>query len=559
MDTKKAISEIKIDIDNINDHNTAKNIIIKLLNIIEESAKDNKILREENQKLRDENNRLKGEQGKPNIRGQSKGANKKAPDFSSEKERKRSNNKKNKKGKKNHKIKTNRSEVCKFDKDTLPADAIFKGYLKKIVQDIEIKTDNVEFRKEIYYSPSQKKTFIASLPDGYDGEFGPNIKSLTIFLYHDSKITEPKIVDFFKNHNIMIAPSSVSRFLTKDKDDFHQEKEDIVESGLESSEYQQMDDTGARVNGKNYVTHILCNPFFTAYFTREHKDRITILEILSQDKLMFIFNDCSYELMEKMELPKKTLVNLKDYVIKESMSREEVDVILKKLFPDENKHKTNRRIILEASAVTFYQQLANAVLLLLVDDAPQFKQITKLLALCWIHDGRHYKRLDPVIDLHRTKLDEFLTQYWDYYHKLLDYKKKPNTAIAKQLSDEFDELFSTKTGYEQLDERIERTKLKKDSLLLALNYPNLPLHNNASELGARAQARRRDISFQTKNDNGTKAKDTFMTIIETSKKLGVNAFEYIRDRVSKKLEMPSLSSLIKDRAEKSQLILYDSS
>ena len=557
MNTKKAISKIKID-DKLFVNSKIKQTITRLLNIIEELAKNNKILKEANQKLRNEINKLKGEQGKPDIREESKN-DKKTKDFSSEKERKRSNKKKNKKGKKNHKIKTNRTEICKFDKNMLPLDAVFKGYLTKIVQDIEIKTDNIEFRKEIYYSPSQKKTFIASLPNGYTGDFGPKIKSLIIYLHNESNMTQLKIAVFLKNHNIIIAPSTVSRFLTANKDDFHQEKKDIINAGLQASEYQQMDDTGARVNGKNYFTHILCNPYFTAYFTRKNKDRFSILEILSQDKLMFLFNKASYELMEKMGISQKALSKLKSQLVKESMSRQEADVMLKQLFPDENKQKTNRRIVLEASAITFYQQSANAVLLLLVDDAPQFKQITKLLALCWIHDGRHYKKLVPVIDLHKTKLKNFLTKYWNYYRKLLDYKKESNAIMAKKLSNEFDVLFSTKTGYEQLDKRIEKTKLKKDSLLVVLNYPNIPLHNNASELGARAQARRRDISFQTKNDNGTNAKDTFMTIIETSKKLGVNAFEYIRDRVSKKFEMPSLASLIKDPIVEPKITPYNSS
>jgi hypothetical protein len=35
-----------------------------------------------------------------------------------------------------------------------------------------------------------------------------------------------------------------------------------------------------------------------------------------------------------------------------------------------------------------------------------------------------------------------------------------------------------------------------------------------------------------------------MTIVETAKKLGVNAFNYIFDRISKKFEMPSLARLI---------------
>jgi len=44
--------------------------------------------------------------------------------------------------------------------------------------------------------------------------------------------------------------------------------------------------------------------------------------------------------------------------------------------------------------------------------------------------------------------------------------------------------------------------------------------------------------------DGTKANDTFMTIVQTAKKLGVNTYEYIHDRVSKSFCMPSLSALI---------------
>jgi hypothetical protein len=77
-----------------------------------------------------------------------------------------------------------------------------------------------------------------------------------------------------------------------------------------------------------------------------------------------------------------------------------------------------------------------------------------------------------------------------------------------------------------------------------LQHPELPLHNNDSELGARVQARYRDISFQTKNLKGTECKDTFMTIVETARKLGVNVCNYIFDRISNKFKMPSLASLI---------------
>jgi hypothetical protein len=70
------------------------------------------------------------------------------------------------------------------------------------------------------------------------------------------------------------------------------------------------------------------------------------------------------------------------------------------------------------------------------------------------------------------------------------------------------------------------------------------LHNNDSELGARVEKRRQDVSLQTKSDEGTKAKDSFLTITQTAKKLGVNAYKYIYDRISKTFSMPSLADLI---------------
>ena len=41
------------------------------------------------------------------------------------------------------------------------------------------------------------------------------------------------------------------------------------------------------------------------------------------------------------------------------------------------------------------------------DNAPQFKLLTEELTLCWIHDGRHYKKLNPVVPQHKTLRDAF--------------------------------------------------------------------------------------------------------------------------------------------------------
>ena len=185
---------------------------------------------------------------------------------------------------------------------------------------------------------------------------------------------------------------------------------------------------------------------------------------------------------------------------------------------------------------------------LLSDDAPQFKRLTEEQGLCWIHEGRHYNRLSPIVPFNVDELEKFKNRFWDYYRDLLEYKKDPKPGTAERLSSEFDTLFSTKTGYDALDERIEKTRSKKKELLLVLKYPWLPLHNNDAELGARVEKRRQDVSLQTKSEDGTTAKDSFLTITQTAKKLGVNAYRYIYDRVSKTFSMPALSDLILQNA-----------
>ena len=94
----------------------------------------------------------------------------------------------------------------------------------------------------------------------------------------------------------------------------------------------------------------------------------------------------------------------------------------------------------------------------------------------------------------------------------------------------------------------ELPRSKKDELLVVLNQPELPLHNNAAELAARSQARSRDVSLQTKSIAGTSVKDTLETITQTAKKLGVRVYDYIYDRVCGKNEQPSLAERIQQKS-----------
>ena len=132
-----------LDLNAIQDEN-ARELIRRLINIIENQAVELRKLKEENQRLRDEVNRLKGEQGKPKTKGNTPKP--PASKHSSEAERKtsRPRHKRSKKAE----IQIDREQVVEVDPSALPKDAKFKGYEDVVVQDILLRTDNILFHKQ---------------------------------------------------------------------------------------------------------------------------------------------------------------------------------------------------------------------------------------------------------------------------------------------------------------------------------------------------------------------------------------------------------------------------
>lgn len=137
-----------------------------------------------------------------------------------------------------------------------------------------------------------------------------------------------------------------------------------------------------------------------------------------------------------------------------------------------------------------------------------------------------------MIDCHRNELEKFKTRYWEFYGLQKQYKQNPTPEFKCQIDAEFEELFTTTTTYFDLNQEIERTYSKKKLLLNVLDHPEIPLHNNAAELGARRGVRKRDISLHTMTDLGTQLVDAFMSIMHTSKLLGVNAYQKILGRIN---------------------------
>ena len=546
-------------------------LVKKLLNLIENMVAQIEALKEEVQELRDENNRLKGEQGKPDIKASKK---KNGQDISSEAERRQAqadadaaagigeaDKDANGKRKRNRepklpKIRIDREQICHLAKEGMPNDLQFKGYEDVVIQDLIIKTDNVKYRREIYYSPSQKKTYLGELPADVrgQGQFGPGIRSLIPILKTEGGMSEKRLLGFFQNFGIEISPAYISQQWTGGYELFHQEKSDLYRAGIAASDYVHIDDTSARVNGVNHYCQVVCSPLFTGYFTTPNKDRLSVLSVLTDfSPQHYLYGEHAIKLLGTFGLSAKARTAIGAVLQPDLVMTE--DEFIDKFIEIDGLGKRQGVHLAEACAIAYYRQQTDfpVIKMLMADDAPQFKLISEYLCVCWIHDGRHDKKLMPIVPIHQAALTDFRGSYWAYYTELLNYKKDPKTDEKTRLDKRFDELFSIKTGYDDLDDRIAKTLAKKAELLNVLEYPKLPLHNNDAELGARVQARVRDVSFQTKSIAGTKIKDTFLTINQTAKKLGISFYEYVFDRVSGAFKLPSLADLITSKARASPI------
>lgn len=526
-----------------------RQVVQALMNHLEQLAAKVRAQADEIQRLRDENNRLKGEQGKPDIK-----PNKPPRQLSSEAERAVA--KPRRKRAKRANLRIDRELVVPLDPSTLPPDAQFKGYRRVVVQDIVLTTDTVRLLKAKYYSPSEHRTYLAAPPPGYEGQFGPGVKALVLTLYFDSGMSEPIIRSLLTQAGLQISTGQISNLLIANHDRFHQERAAILAAGLPSSPWQHIDTTSTRVDGTNQQCHVLCNPLYTVYTTLPQHNRIHVLDVLRGGEPRCFRLDASAErLMRLMDVPARDQRKLAHLPRDQDISESElVDYLVTY---GKGITEQRRKWITDSLAIAAYHaQRAPPfpiVHTLVCDDAPQWTMLTEAVALCWVHDGRHYKQLEPRMVYHRQLVADFLKQYWEYYRDLLRYREQPSAAEAERLWAEFDRLFATKTGYEALDNRIRITRDKKRGLLMVLAHPELPLHNNPAELGARRRVRKRDVSFGPQSQRGTLAWDTFQTLAATAQKLGVRFYDYVRDRICKGGLLPRLADLIAERAQELQL------
>jgi len=96
---------------------------------------------------------------------------------------------------------------------------------------------------------------------------------------------------------------------------------------------------------------------------------------------------------------------------------------------------------------------------------------------------------------------------------------------------------------------ISNDQLLRGDLLLILEHPWLPLHNNWSERQIREYVKRRKISGGTRSDQGQRCRDTFASLKKTCRQYGLSFARYLKDMLSGTGDISRLSNLIRDKSE----------
>ena len=506
-------------------------LVMELLHLVQQ-------LTEDNQRLKDEIARLKEHKGKPKI---SPSRLEKDPKQKQKPKGKRPGSKKRKKTKK-----LTIHETISIPPKGIPPGSTRAGHDDWIVQGLKIELYNVCYRLECWITP-EGKSIKGKLPDSVGGHFSATLRSFILQQYNHGHVTQPLIWEELVDLGVDISKGQISRILTEQKEDFHLEKEGVLCAGLDVSDYINVDDTGARHAGKNgYCTHI-GNDLFAWFESTASKSRINFMQLLRKGHGDYVINDDSIEYIKRQSFPQPLLTLLATDVDKHFETKEDWLQHLERLTITKKRHV---RIATEGALLgsVLYHGFSKE-LVILSDDAGQFNIL--LHALCWIHAERTIHKLIPCSEQEGKAIDDIRDRIWQLYRDLKAYKQAPDEKTKTDLEKRFDEIFATQTCSKVLNAALRRLANNKEELLMVLDRPNIPLHNNLSERDIREYVKKRKISGSTRSDAGRRCRDTFTSLKKTCRKLGLSFWDYLYDRVSKAAKIPPLPDLIRDRARPS--------
>lgn len=316
---------------------------------------------------------------------------------------------------------------------------------------MNISAENTCYELESWQAPDGTYHY-AKLPDYLQGtDFGPTLKSYILYQYHQCHVTQPLLLEQLWEFGVSISSGQLSSILTKNHDQLDQEKEALLTQAKQQSSYLQVDDTGARHNGKNGYCTFIGNHLFSYFKSTDSKSRINFLELLNGSQ-GYCINDYALKYMADQSLAPKYFTTIEPIKNKCFTSTERFQVTLEELSINQ---KYAVRIITEAGLLGYLlKEGMSEDMVILSDDAGQFNILTH--ALCWIHVERNLQKIHTYTPAQREELDQVLNAFWELYQQLKAFQLKPNNENKDLIISNFDLICDWQTKWIALKKGLDK-------------------------------------------------------------------------------------------------------
>lgn len=426
----------------------------------------------------------------------------------------------------------------------VPGDATFNGYRLYHVEELILESKTICF-KLAEYIDREGKTIVGQLPAEYQGHYGPILKAFILYQHHQCRVPQHLIHEQLQEWNVEISSAQVNHILMSDPVGFGAEQEAILRVGLETATYVHTDDTGTRHQGKNGYCTVLGNDLFTYFRHSNSKSRQTFLDLLRHPFEDYVLNDYSRVYLETHDVAVSHLDKLtfSSQVICQGQAAwqaylETLEIVSKQAV----------RLVTEAALIgSVIEHGVSPELIILSDGAPQFAIFVH--ALCWIHMERRLRQLVGETAEQAKEIATLRTQVWAYYQALKFYQQSPCEADRLILNQCFDAIFTQSfPDNDALTKVLQGFMNHKQELLRSLETPIVPLHNNGAESDIREEVIRGKISGTTRSESGRQARDRFIGLKKTCRKLGISFWHYLTSRLKHDEIIPFLPDIIRQRA-----------
>jgi hypothetical protein len=436
-------------------------------------------------------------------------------------------------------------EERQIQPDNIPNNAKFNGYRNYDIQELIIKRHNIRFQLAEYIT-EDGKTLVGELPIEYQGRhYGPGLVCYVMYQHYQCRVPQPLIYEQLREWGIDISAGQVNRLLNEEHQRFEQEQHQVLKAGLETATYIHTDDTGARHNGKNGYCTVIGNDDFAYFKSSNSKSRENFLEILQAGEQKYVLNENAKTYLEKYQIPQKYFLQIIFADEPLATTKEEWYNYLLSIGIAGEK---TVRILSEAALLGGLKiESRSKPLRILSDGAGQFNIMQH--GLCWVHIERGLRKLEGSTEPERENIIQMQGLLWEYYQELKQYQHQPSTESSSHLWERFDEVFGRcYLRHGLLNDVLNQIRNHKIELLQVLDCPEFPLHNNAAETDIREYVTRRKISGGTRSELGRKARDTFVGLKKTCRKLGISFWAYLTSKLNEDEQVISLSDLIRAKA-----------